>query len=394
MRQAIILAGSLVLLMSSGPTDARQIFPVIVPPAGVPVPPPVAVDEARAAASAVLMSPTTSVLCGGETLKPLFAETLAPDQRGLTLLNESTGQTDERVALDFSISDEGRPLSIRPASLFDGRRLTAATQARTEATLAAWTFPRGARPDCRLTIQYTAVPLALAEPDLLLGFYASTRPGGELRKAVEAHLRRPGDDCVGLPRPRTLGVPDFAIGSSQPGSTSWTALRWNVSADGSPREVETVASSGDEAFDAETRRAVEASTFRGGAKTGCLYNYWRTGPRLAAPSLPMDRDEDSLQNCPPAIAERFQAGRSTFPDAFHKRRIEGWALVRFDLASWGQVGNVQVIEAQPAATFGEEARRIVQLGRATPGFEGAIRCVVPVRFKMPEDNDASWETAR
>ncbi len=62
--------------------------------------------------------------------------------------------------------------------------------------------------------------------------------------------------------------------------------------------------------------------------------------------------------------------------------IEGWALVRFDFATWGQVGNLSVIEAQPASAFAESAGRTVLSGRADPGFTAGVRCVVPVRYRI------------
>lgn len=57
--------------------------------------------------------------------------------------------------------------------------------------------------------------------------------------------------------------------------------------------------------------------------------------------------------------------------------------MRFDLATWGQVGNVEVIDAQPAAAFGDSGRRTVQTGRAEPSTSHGVRCVVPVRYVLP-----------
>ena len=49
------------------------------------------------------------------------------------------------------------------------------------------------------------------------------------------------------------------------------------------------------------------------------------------------------------------------------------------------IGNVAVVEAQPAAAFGEEARRLVQSSRAAPGLDAGVRCVVPVHYRMPTE---------
>ena len=162
-------------------------------------------------------------------------------------------------------------------------------------------------------------------------------------------------------------------------------MRWGVDAEGRTVDVETLGSSGDTVFDAETRRAVSETVVQGGAPLrGCVANFYRIGERLPAPDLP-EREDDQLQNCPAEVRTRFQArgAPETFPVAFRERGIEGWALVRFDLATWGQVGNVEVIDAQPAAAFGDSGRRTVQAGRAEPSNSHGVRCVVPVRYVLP-----------
>ena len=171
-----------------------------------------------------------------------------------------------------------------------------------------------------------------------------------------------------------------------PGGKAWTVVRWDVNAQGRATNVRTLGSSGDRAFDGESRRAVSATVVEGGAPLkGCVYNFYRNGESLPAPDFPI-RDEDPLQVCPAEIGTRFKtrATPESFPNAFRERGIEGWALVRFDLATWGEVGNVEVIDAQPAAAFGDAARRTVQSGRAEPAYTAGVRCVVPVRYTMPQ----------
>lgn len=160
-------------------------------------------------------------------------------------------------------------------------------------------------------------------------------------------------------------------------------------------DVETLGSSGDAAFDAETRRAVSNTVVQGGVPLkGCVFNFHRGGDRLPAPALP-EREDDPLQNCPADVGSRFQArgAPDSFPAAFRERGIEGWALVRFDLATWGQVGNVQIIDAQPAAAFGDSGRRTAQSARAEPSNTFGVRCVVPVRYVLPT-NPVSGEPVR
>ena len=107
--------------------------------------------------------------------------------------------------------------------------------------------------------------------------------------------------------------------------------------------------------------------------------------------MPAQEDRpDPLAACPEAMDERFRVRpRLVFPEVFRQRAIEGWALVRFDVAPWGAIGNAAVIEAQPAALFGEDALRLVRASQATPGFEAGVRCVVPVRYRIEAGDDTS-----
>jgi TonB family protein len=72
-----------------------------------------------------------------------------------------------------------------------------------------------------------------------------------------------------------------------------------------------------------------------------------------------------------------------FPENFRRRSIEGWAVIRYDVAPWGQTGNVRVAEAQPAAGFGDAARSIVQLSTRRPSAYGYTGCLELVRFVLP-----------
>lgn len=348
---------------------------------------PVALDRT------ILFVPEGSVACSDVSVEPTGSGAFAPSLQTATFTSASVGQRIERAGYAFSISSAGRPLSIRPLREEGLSRLLETVDAETQAALASWTFPAEARPDCRLIIRYTPTPLATAETDVLVRFYALARPGGSLREAVERRLRRPGDDCDRPPALRNLAYPDFLLPDRpRPGSRSWAAVRWDVAADGTTKDIETIGSSGDAVLDAEGRRAMAETLYRTGPRKGCLYNYWRDGPPLPAPPVNRDPPEDPLAQCTEAVTARFTPGAMIYPPAFQARGVEGWARVRFDLATWGQIGNVAVMEAQPAAAFGDAAARIVATGRATPSFETATRCVVPVIFRLP--NTEEREMAR
>lgn len=386
--RASFLIGLGAALATAAPALAS---PVSAAASGEIPPPPVSVrGGAMAGQAQVLQIPTAEATCGDAPVQAVYAEPLRI---------EAVGQARPKsaVTLAFAIAADGRTRDIRPAPASAdpiAEIVVSSHDVSTEAeqaALAVWRFPAEARSDCRLTVRYAAAPIGSADKDALLRYFALTRGQNPTRDAVSARLGGRGGDCGGARRrerrPRTLQYPDLKIGRAiPPGGTAWSVARWDLDAQGRPQAVETLGSSGDAAFDAETRRAVSASLMEEGAPLkGCVASFYRRGPSLPAPAMP-SRPDDPLQTCPAEVSARFQAsnGRETYPRAFVERGVEGWAVVRFDLATWGQVGNVAVVEAQPAAAFGDSGRRTVQSARITPSFDPAVRCVIPVRYRTPE----------
>jgi outer membrane biosynthesis protein TonB len=346
----------------------------------------------------LLLAPTVTTTCAGQPVQPSYMDDLPVEASRF-----ASGQRSD-VVLDFSVAEDGRTHDIRPRSATIGDVVIMAPQSRSEvhqAALAAWRFSGPARRDCQMTVRYTPTRLDQAEQPTLLRYFAVTRTTGPIRDAVAARLAGPeancGGDRRGNRRPRTVSFPDYHIGQRPPpGGRSWTTVRWNMDADGRAEDVETLGSSGDNAFDAEARRAVSETVAQGGPPlVGCVYNFYRSGPALPAPDVPSSPD-DLLQDCPAEIGSRFRVGdaAATYASTFRSRGIEGWALMRFDLATWGQVGNVTVLDAQPASAFGDMGRRAIQSGRAEPGFTAGVRCVLPIRYVMQEsiEADAASET--
>ncbi|KPF82241.1 hypothetical protein IP78_04215 [Brevundimonas sp. AAP58] len=372
MRHLLPLCVSLLLV---GPVHAQTSQPPPVTTAATPPTP----DRT------VLFVPQASTACADGPLSAMASDAFTPTVWATTFATPPVGQRIERVAYDFSVSEQGRPLSIRPVVSDGFSRLSVTTDAQMQASFASWVFPQTARQDCRLTLRLTPTLLSSADEMTVLRFYADARPRDALRTAVERRLRRPGDDC-GRPPPRTLSYPDYLRpGRPRPGARSWSAVRWDLRDDGTTINVEVIGSSGDAVLDEEARRAVSGSAFRSGAARGCLMTFMRVGPNLAAPPVNRDPPDDPLQRCDEAFASRFTPGPLTYPEALEDRGIEGWARVRFDVATWGQIGNVSVLEVQPAEAFSPVAARIVTSGRAVPSFDPQVRCVVPIQFRLPED---------
>ena len=352
------------------------------------------------AASSLLQVPTTEIACGGQPIQPLYADDLA--------IGAALSASHERpaVILAFSVDEQGRTRDIRPVrdtpSTPSGPIVISALSPAQEeqAALAAWRFPAGPRADCRATIRYSAKPLEAATTDDLLRYFAVTRTRGALRDIVARRLGGPDANCGGDGRggraARTISVPDFMIGRRPPpGGRSWSVVRWNVNAQGRATGVQTLGSSGDADLDREARRAMAETVLRPGAPlTGCVFNFNRAGETLTPPDLPR-REEDPQQSCPADISDRLRLNIAPerFPPAFAKRRIEGWALVRFDLATWGQTGAIEVIDAQPSAVFGKDASRLVASARTEPALTGAVRCVLPIRYRLPDASGTAADGA-
>jgi len=329
---------------------------------------------------------TATATCGGQpAATPIYSEPLTPE----ILPSPGRQAVDDETRLAFSIDPSGRTRDIRleqemspaPPIAFVGY-----DQSEDQATLAAWRFPPVAAKDCRLTIARRAVPIAYAPPAAIAQLAVSVG-GRHARSAIKTRFERPGDDCATQPALLNASYPDRRKGSTPPGGRSWAMIRWDILPDGRTGNIETLASSGDDVFEAESRRAVGETRFvDGAARTGCIAPFSRTGDDLTDTPQPEPTD-DVLKDCPADVRARFTPGRLTYPEAFRRRGIEGWAIVRYDIASWGQVGAVSVLEAQPAAAFGTAASQVITSGRATPGFTGAVRCTDRVIFKMPRDGE-------
>ncbi|RZM34116.1 MAG: energy transducer TonB, partial [Sphingomonas sp.] len=71
-----------------------------------------------------------------------------------------------------------------------------------------------------------------------------------------------------------------------------------------------------------------------------------------------------------------------FPEAYRRRSIEGWAIVTYDLAPWGEPGNIHAVAAEPSADFGAQAEAVVRGARLPASDRGATGCVDRVIFKI------------
>lgn len=261
--------------------------------------------------------------------------------------------------------------------------------------LAASRFAAGAkRENCVVSYAPKFESLANA-PIADLVAYSIHPTGQKLPQEGWDRFGTPGN-CREKPRPGPLlrGYPDFRKLASTPGSRDWSLVGYDTDAAGRPVDVRTAHSTGNAELDAAAVEAVRASRFTGGARTGCLYPYWRSAGKLAAPEQPAEEQMRPANAVCPAKVEWATRPTTLYPPAYRKRAIEGWAIVSFDTAPWGEVGNVKVLEAQPSADFGQQATYIVRSGRVAPSPQGATGCVETVKFLMPAGDEAADDDER
>lgn len=175
-------------------------------------------------------------------------------------------------------------------------------------------------------------------------------------------------------------------------------LEYDLDAGGRPRGVRTGASSGNTALDRAGREALERSRFEPGARRGCEWGYHKTAPDLPAPPRPdianFVRPGDDCPNEENRQGRvKLVNGEALYPPEFRARNIMGWAIVRFDVASWGAIGPAEVVAAEPAWAIGQAAQTVVRTARAEPG-PGWRGCLQPVLFQISDEDAPAAGSAR
>ncbi len=315
-----------------------------------------------------------SVRCGDRAVTPIAAP------RPLSGL--AWGTIDPTpVTFRFRIDATGRALSIAQAPT----RYVPAGDDLAPALAAARFAPGEALGDCTITFRAQAVPFADADPVELMA-YTLDPISGRLPRPGWDRIMPAGSNCLRPPYPKPLlrAYPDFDRIAGVPGERSWSMTGYDVNAKGRPVGVRTVAGTGNAPLDAAARKAMAASRFTAGARTGCLMPESRAAAPLAAPVAPEEASFGAKPNCP--AAPWVQPPSLTYPRPWNRRSIEGWAIVTYDVAPWGDVGNVRVLASEPAAAFGEQAMQVVRSARRGPSPTGASGCIDRVVFKIRPDD--------
>jgi hypothetical protein len=370
---------------------AAQTATILVPP---PPPPrsPTHLAAPHAAASGwgphLVDYEGATAQCGGQVVAPLSA--VAP----FTQVARLGVDAPRSYEMGFTIGEDGRPLGITqrvaasgPKGYVQGNDLAPA--------LSLWRFPEGvAGAACTMTFAARSVPLDRAAPADLYRVAALRMANPSEFQTVMQQIRKSGD-CAGPGRPRMLlraFVDDRRIPQT-PGVPSYAVASFDVDADGVPQNPGIVASDGNRVLEAAASDAAARSRYVGNApRTRCTIPFGRPAT-VPVPAPPMPPKAAYPEGRCPEPVRWARPLNLEFPDAFRRRAIEGWAIVRYDLAPWGATGAVTVLASEPAADFGEQARRMIIAARAETSSSGAQGCIARVQYRMATPDDVDDDAA-
>ncbi len=322
----------------------------------------------------------------GRLVRPIHLERPFP-----VIVYGRPGWTMPSSRVTFRIDAQGRPLGISHLAVdslppdVQGNFYYPPTDI--VPALAASRFPAGqARDKCSMMVAPSAFTAEEAPVALVRRYLVSLQ---SRRRGQDMFFRRAhpaGTDCIGAgaPKVRLRAMPAFETIPIEPGGWAYAMIGFDIDGQGRPTRVRILESDGNPALDRASVDSVRRSRFAPEARQGCTYPYYRTSEvPLPAPATP---DKASLApagaSCPQEADWKLMP-RLSFPPGFARRRVEGWAVIGYDVAPWGQTGNVRVLAAEPAAAFGDRAREILTGARQAPSAAGRSGCVDLVRFVMP-----------
>lgn len=331
------------------------------------------------------------VRCGDAVVAPVMTSPPAPG--GLYATTPL-----HPIDIRFAIDAEGRPVSIRSDDDEEQhfRRFDMADDV--VPALAAWRFARGApRDKCAIRFTAEAVPVSEADTAILYRFL-STRASSLFRESSPASQAawdraRKGATCERAGAVRAWFNPPFETIPQRKGTYSSVLLRYDVAKSGKTTGVILLSSSGNDKLASEATKAVKRSRYAPDAPAeGCLYTFYRTQSdplEAPGPPAPPAHYRDASATCPPREGWGEENAEPwsflpplRYPANFNRRDIEGWAIIRYDTAPWGETGNVSIVDAQPAWDFGEEAQQVVRQAQVPTSERGYTGCLTMVRFEI------------
>ncbi|MFS0773134.1 TonB family protein [Sphingomonas sp. 1P08PE] len=354
-----------------------MLLPLLIAAALTPLPPPPVVAERP-----MIAWIADTATCNGTPVAPTAM------RRPFVSLGWTDTIRAEPLILRFRIDAEGRPLSIAQAPDTPGTYTNRPSPSDVAPSLAASRFAAGTpREGCEISYRLRVTPLAETPVEDLIS-YTLAPDAGTLPKPGWDRIMPADGTCANEPRPQPLVrvLPDFAKLAGTPGAREWTMIGYDTDAGGRPIAVRIPYGTHNRVLDAAAVKAMKESRFTEGARTGCLYPYYRNPEIMPAPAM-ADPAATPQGQCPGGQAAWATPPRLIYPEPFRRRSIEGWAIVGFDVAPWGEVGNVRVLAAEPAAAFGEQAMQMLRTARKAASQTGSTGCVERIRFAMGRPGD-------
>jgi TonB family protein len=342
-----------------------------IPPPIVSVAPPAPHAATPSPAQRTLLSWRPDVQCDGGAL------VAAQFRRPGVAMTWGTTPTLKPVDYRFTIAADGRAIDIQR----DGTDYAPFADDLAP-SLAATRFAAGAPRACRVRFVPEQTPLLDAPRADLIAYSLAPTMGPLPREAQD--VIHGANTCLKEPRPQPLlqAFPDFGKVNGTPGVRDWSMIAYDIDAAGRASAVRVVETTGNAALDTASIAAIRASRYAGGPRTGCLYPYWHAPVKLVAPPIPDEAavrpagatcPEQRVWTTPPVLR---------FPEPYRRRAIEGWAVLAYDIAPWGEIGNIRVLAAQPSADFGTQAIQVLRAAKVAAAGQGAIGCIDRVRFVM------------
>ncbi|MEG3088369.1 energy transducer TonB [Sphingomonas sp. PB4P5] len=248
--------------------------------------------------------------------------------------------------------------------------------------LAATQFAAGAARACRVRFVPEQTPLLTAARADLIAYSLAPTMGALPREAQD--VIHGAGSCFREQRPQPLlqAFPDFAKVDGSPGVRDWSMVGYDIDANGRPTGVRILYGTGNTALDAASLDAIRASRYAGGPRTGCQFPYWHAPAKLVAPPIPEEATFRPADATCPARRDWLTEPVLRFPEPYRRRAIEGWAVVAYDIAPWGEIGNIRVLASQPSDDFGKQAIQVMRAAKVAPAGQGAVGCVDRVKFVM------------
>lgn len=358
---------------------------LIATPAFADVPPPPLAPAARMDVITFDPPPREAACDGGRTVR--IVESVSPHPRLASALPASSpdgapfGESDA-LPLSFSVDAEGRPFDIRRAQ--SGRLVAPADPSL--AALASWRFaPDAPAMGCKIAFATHRTPIAQASRADLFEIIAFERRNTP--SLVRETVSKAGD-CGIAPRrsPKTIAFPDLRRFDGRDLSPAWAAVTYDVDAGGTPHNVRVETQGGDPALADAAAAAIAQSRFQSGRPVQACYGAFAATPReTPAPPRPdLASFKRPGDNCDVAKEALNLPPAKNYPRAYADRKVAGWAYLRFDVAPWGQIGNIQVLASEPSAAFGDAAQSMLWSARPKPPPEGYRGCLVPVVYALPD----------